>query len=115
MYDLQREKLAYPTGESFTIGRTADVAVRIGRPWGNRGGAGNIATLLEDVEDEHVRVEGRAGVDGVRVVPLAETVTIYVRERPVDRSGRRVESGETIVLGTGKSDLWKGYRLQVFV
>jgi hypothetical protein len=115
VYDLQTEKFANPTGESFTIGRDAAISVPIGRPWGNRGGAGNIAALLDGVEDEHVRVEVRSDAEGARVVPRAETAAIYVQERPVSSSGCRVESGETIVLGTGKADLWEGYRLQVFV
>jgi hypothetical protein len=46
---------------------------------------------------------------------MAETATIYVREQAVGERGRTVESGETIVLGREKSDLWVGYRVQVFV
>jgi len=116
VYDLQTEKFAYPDGDRFTIGTAGDVAVPIGEPWGNRGGAGNVATLLEDVAGEHVRVTVRGVEEAMaRVVPMAETATIYVREQAVGERGRTVESGETIVLGRGKSDLWEGYRVQVFL
>ncbi|MFW5919340.1 MAG: hypothetical protein ACOCSF_03985 [Halanaeroarchaeum sp.] len=116
VYDLQTEKFAYPEGDRFTIGTNGDVTVPIGDPWGNRGGAGNVATLLEDVAEEHVRVTLRGVEDAgvARVVPMAETATIYVREQAVGERGRAVEAGETIVLGRGKSDLWEGYRVQVF-
>jgi antitoxin (DNA-binding transcriptional repressor) of toxin-antitoxin stability system len=116
VYDLQTEKFAEPKDDRFTIGTAGDVAVPIGEPWGNRGGAGNVATLLEGVAGEHVRVTVRGEGDSVaRIVPMAETATIYVREQAVGERGRTVESGETIVLGREKSDLWVGYRVQVFV
>jgi len=113
VYDLQTEKFVSPADDPFTIGTGGDVAVPIGDPWGNRGGSGNIATLLEDVAPAHVRVEVRG--DEARVVPLAETATIYVRERAVGADGRRIDAGETVVLGAAKADLWEGYRVQVFV
>jgi hypothetical protein len=115
VYDLQTEKFARPDADRFTIGTGGDVTLPIGDPWGNRGGSGNIATLLEEVTGEHVRVTVRTGEEGAQVVPMAETATIYVHERAVGEGGRAVESGETIVLGRAKSELWEGYRVQVFV
>lgn len=112
VYDLQTEKLAYPETDAFTIGTAADVSAPVAEPWGNRGGVDNIRSLLADVAPRHatVSIEG----DVARVVPNDDTAAIYVESRALEATGASIRNGETIVLGTGKSDLWAGYRLQVF-
>ncbi|MFB6266252.1 MAG: hypothetical protein ABEI31_01225 [Halodesulfurarchaeum sp.] len=112
VYDLQTEKLAHPDASTFTVGTDADVRTPIAEPWGNRGGIGNIQRLLEDVESRHARVSIEP--DGARIVPDAPTATVYIDSHRVEGDGRRLRSGETVVLGRGKSDLWEGYRVQVF-
>ncbi|MFB6095452.1 MAG: FHA domain-containing protein [Halodesulfurarchaeum sp.] len=112
VYDLQTEKLAHPDERAFTVGTEADVRTPIAQPWGNRGGIGNIQRLLADVESHHARVSIEP--DGARIVPQGRTATVYVDRHRVEDEGRRLRSGETVVLGRGKSDLWEGYRLQLF-
>ncbi|MFW5919248.1 MAG: FHA domain-containing protein [Halanaeroarchaeum sp.] len=111
VYDLQTEKLAYPEGEVFSLGTDADVAAPVAEPWGNRGGVDNIARLLEGVEKRHatIAVEG----DVASVDPDRPTSTIYVESKPIEGE-TTIRNGETIVLGSEKSDLWEGYRVQVF-
>ncbi|MFB6082502.1 MAG: hypothetical protein ABEJ67_06740 [Halanaeroarchaeum sp.] len=112
VYDLQTEKLAYPETASFTIGTAGDVTAPVAEPWGNRGGVDNIDALLAGVEPLHATV----AVDGetARVVPERETTTIYVESSPVEGGSATIRNGETLVLGSAKSDLWEGYRVQVF-
>lgn len=112
VYDLQTEKLAFPTGRTVTIGREADVVTPISTPWGNRGGVGNIERLLEGVAPVHAMIE--FDDRGARLRPEDETATVWVESAPVEGSGRRIRSGETVVLGREKSALWEGYRMQVF-
>lgn len=112
VYDLQTEKLAFPEADRFSIGRSADVNTPISSPWGNRGGVGNITRLLDGVAPEHAVVEFDDA--GAVLYPNDRTSTIYVDSTEVDADGRRLRSGETIVLGREKSDLWEGYRLQLF-
>lgn len=111
VYDLQTEKLAYPDGDVFSLGTEADVPTPVAEPWGNRGGVDNIARLLDGVEERHatIAIEG----DVARVNPNRQTATIYVESKPVEDEAT-IRNGETIVLGSEKSDLWEGYRVQVF-
>ncbi|MFB6134896.1 MAG: FHA domain-containing protein [Halanaeroarchaeum sp.] len=111
VYDLQTEKLAFPTSREFSLGTDADVSTPVAEPWGNRGGTDNIERLLRGVDSRHatVSIEG----DAARLVPRERTATIYVRSTEVDES-TRIRNGETVVLGREKSDLWEGYRVQVF-
>jgi hypothetical protein len=113
VYDLQTEKLAFPGRDRFTIGTEGDVSLPVAEPWGNRGGVHNVADLLAGVAAEHAVVEVLA--DGARVLPQGQTSTIYVAERSVESTGATIANGETIVLGREKSELWDGYRVQVFV
>ena len=112
VYDLQTEKFAFPSGDRFSIGTAGDVRTPIDRPWGNRGGVENIERLLEAVEAEHATVE--IDDDGAYLRPNDPTATIYVDSARVEGEGRRLRTGETIVLGRAKSELWEGYRVQVF-
>lgn len=114
VYDLQTEKLAWPDSAEFTVGseESAEISLPIGRPWGNRGGSRNIDSLLESVGDVHAKID--ISGSSARVVPVHSTDAIYVDSRPVDHEGTLIRTGETVVLGNGKSDLWQGYRVQVF-
>lgn len=111
VYDLQTEKLAFPESSAFTLGTAADVSAPIAEPWGNRGGVDNIEALLAGVDAHHARVI----VDGdtATLTPERPTATIYVESAPVEGE-TTIKNGETVVLGSEKSDLWEGYRLQVF-
>jgi hypothetical protein len=111
VYDLQTEKLAYPDGDVFSLGTEADVPTPVAEPWGNRGGVDNIDRLLDGVDERHatITIEG----DVARVHPNRQTATIYVESKPVDDEAT-IRNGETVVLGSEKSDLWEGYRVQVF-
>lgn len=61
---------------------------------------------------EHAVVE--FDESGARLFPADRTAAIYVEETEVGESGHRLRSGETVVLGREKSDLWDGYRPQIF-
>lgn len=111
VYDLQTEKLAFPETTSFSVGTDADVAMPVAEPWGNRGGVDNVDRLLDGVDDRHVTVS----IDGdrARLIPHRSTATIYVDARPV-QGKTSIRNGATVVLGSAKSPLWEGYRIQVF-
>ena len=111
VYDLQTEKLAFPESSTFSLGTAADVSAPVAQPWGNRGGVDNIDRLLDGVDAQHatVSIEG----DVARVVPTTTTATIYVESTTVEDE-TTIRNGETVVLGAEKSDLWEGYRVQVF-
>ncbi|MFW6265830.1 MAG: hypothetical protein ACOC2A_03535 [Halanaeroarchaeum sp.] len=111
VYDLQTEKLAFPESSTFSLGTEGDVTAPIAEPWGNRGGIDNITRLLDGVDARHATVE--IGAEGARIVPNRPTSTIYVESNPVDGTAA-IKNGETVVLGSAKSDLWEGYRVQVF-
>lgn len=111
VYDLQTEKLAFPESSTFSLGTEADVTAPIAEPWGNRGGVDNITRLLDGVDARHATVE--IDDDVARIVPNRPTSTIYVESNPVDGEAA-IRNGETVVLGSEKSDLWEGYRVQVF-
>lgn len=111
VYDLQTEKLAFPESSTFSLGTEADVTAPIAEPWGNRGGIENITRLLDGVDPRHATVS----IDGdeAHLVPNHPTATIYVESQTVDDE-TTIRNGETVVLGSEKSDLWEGYRVQVF-
>lgn len=111
VYDLQTEKLAFPESSTFSLGTEADVTAPIAEPWGNRGGIDNITRLLDGVDARHATVEIEE--EGARIVPNRPTSTIYVESSPVEGAAP-IRNGETVVLGSEKSDLWEGYRVQVF-
>jgi len=112
VYDLQTEKLAAPEATRFTLGTAGDVRPPVASPWGNRGGVDNIERLLAGVDPVHatVTVEG----DTAQVEATRQTSTIYVESTPVTGGPVTIRNGATVVLGNAKSDLWEGYRLQVF-
>ncbi|MFB6071145.1 MAG: hypothetical protein ABEJ76_08990 [Halanaeroarchaeum sp.] len=112
VYDLQTEKLAFPESRAFTLGTAGDVSAPVAEPWGNRGGVENIDRLLDGVDPHHATVS----IDGstATVVPEHRTATIYVESSPIRDGAATIRNGETIVLGSEKSDLWEGYRMQVF-
>lgn len=111
VYDLQTEKLAFPSSSEFSLGTDADVSTPVAEPWGNRGGAHNIERLLTGVDSRHATVS--IGGDEATVVPREPTSTIYVESAEVDDRAT-IRNGETVVLGREKSDLWEGYRVQIF-
>lgn len=112
VYDMQTEKLAVPETQRFAIGTAGDVRPPVASPWGNRGGFDNIERLLAGVDPVHatVTVDG----DTAMVEAARPTATIYVESTPVGDGPATIRNGATVVLGTAKSDLWEGYRLQVF-
>lgn len=111
VYDLQTEKIAFPEGTTFSVGTDADVSMPVAEPWGNRGGVDNVDRLLDGVDDRHVTVTVEG--DAASLLPHRSTETIYVESSPVEGQ-TRIRNGETVVLGSEKSPLWEGYRVQVY-